>query len=101
MVKGLNTDIILAGRSLHLQTEDLGRKNGRILSQVFSQGQVIRKYETRYQKNELDLAIRRKVQEQHTQILDFCRSQFSSGHFHSLSCVEEIKSQNDTIFSCL
>lgn len=76
MEKGLNSDISYKGSTYHIQTEDWGRSNPYIVTQVFRKGAVIKVVKIPYTKvlpkgAESDSqAIRVALETQHRSILD-------------------------------
>lgn len=76
MQKGYNSDIEVGGYSYHVQTEDWGRQNPFIVTQVFKNGAVIKNIKTPYlealSKGPVsdERAIRLAMKDQHQRILD-------------------------------
>ena len=74
--KGLNSDILYKGFTYHVQTEDWGKKNPFIVTQVFRSGKVIKQFKIPYAKvlpraeNSDSIAIRTALEFQHQSILD-------------------------------
>lgn len=74
--KGFNSDVVVAGLSYHVQTEDWGRQNPFLVSRVFCNGAVVKSVKTPYEKilPRGPLAERSAIQFalrcQHEQILD-------------------------------
>lgn len=74
--KGFNSDIVVAGKTYHIQTEDWGRANPFFVSRVFCNGAVVKSVKTPYEKvlpkglvaerKTIQMALRM----QHEQILD-------------------------------
>ena len=48
MEKGYNSDVKWSGTSYHVQTEDWGRQNPYVVSQVFCNGAVVKSIKTSY-----------------------------------------------------
>jgi hypothetical protein len=46
--KGFNSDVRWSGTSYHIQTEDWGRQNPFVVSQVFRNGAVVKSIKTGY-----------------------------------------------------
>lgn len=74
--KGLNSDILHKGFTFHIQTEDLGRLNPFIVTQVFLKGKVVKQIKIPYSKvlpkgeNSDAIAVRTALEFQHQSILD-------------------------------
>lgn len=74
--KGLNSDISYKGSTYHVQTEDWGRANPFLVTQVFRKGAVIKVVKIPYTKvlprgeNSDPRAIRLALETQHNSILD-------------------------------
>ncbi len=83
--KGLNSDISHKGFTFHIQTEDWGRANPFIVTQVFKSGKVVKMVKIPYAKvlpngeKSDPHAVRSAVQFQHQSILDL----LVSGHLIS------------------
>lgn len=83
MLKGFNTDIVVNGKTYHIQTEDWGRENPYLVTRIFCNGAVVKSLKTSYwqvllrsnlaEQQALGLAMK----EQHQKILD----RLVSGHF--------------------
>ena len=74
MQPGLNSDIQVSGKTFHVQTEDWGRENPFIVTQIFSHGAVVKSYKTHYSEIIRDIfpsehSIRRAIEKQHIKIL--------------------------------
>lgn len=69
MQKGFNTDIVIKGKTYHVQTEDWGQENPFLVSRVFCNGAVLKTIKTSYQEalktGPLNVALR----SQHSRIL--------------------------------
>ncbi len=81
MEAGLNSDITIAERNFHIQTEDWGWDNPFIVTKIFSQGAVLKSYKIPYQtvlKTPFpsNQSIRMALEKQHQEILD----RLISGH---------------------
>lgn len=50
MLKGFNSDLVIRGKSYHVQTEDWGTANPFLVSRVFSNGAVLRTIKISYQE---------------------------------------------------
>ena len=76
MEKGYNSDIEVGGSTYHVQTEDWGKQNPFIVTQVFKNGAVVKNIKTPYQialqKGPVsdERAIRLAMKDQHQRILD-------------------------------
>jgi hypothetical protein len=74
--KGYNSDLVVSGKSYHIQTEDWGRDNPFFVSRVFCNGAVVCSVKTPYSKvlpkgpNADGQSIRYALRFQHEQILD-------------------------------
>ena len=70
---GLNEELAHGGRTLHVQTEDLGPEKGRILTLVFSEGRILFSRETPYSEitaaGDLAIAISERVRWQQRTIM--------------------------------
>lgn len=58
---GINDDIVYDGRTLHVQTEDLGPEKGQILTLVFSEGRILLSRSTGYSQIKNDGDFRKAV----------------------------------------
>jgi hypothetical protein len=81
MEAGLNSDILISGKSYHVQTEDWGWDNPFIVTKIFCQGAVLKSYKIPYQEVFRSPfasreSIRQALEKQHQQILD----RLVSGH---------------------
>lgn len=78
--KGLNSDILHKGSTFHIQTEDWGRANPFIVTQVFKSGKVVKQVKIPYAKvlprgeNSDAKSIQTALQFQHQSILDLLLS---------------------------
>ena len=76
MEVGFNTDVVVEGIKYHVQTEDWGRQNPFLVTQVLSNGAVLGSIKTSYwqvlPKGQYsdEQAIRLALKEQHQKILD-------------------------------
>ena len=76
MEKGFNTDLEYQGLNYHIQTEDWGLHNPFLVSQIFSNGAVVRSIKTAYgdilpEDNSSDKKlIQLAMKVQHDKILD-------------------------------
>ena len=76
MIKGYNSDILYKGCTYHIQTEDWGARNPFFVSQIFTQGAVIRTIKIPYTKvlpdgiNSNENSVRMVLEAQHQSILD-------------------------------
>jgi hypothetical protein len=52
---GLNDNLVVMGRELHVQTEDLGAEGGGIITQVFCEGRVVLSTKSEYSQALRDL----------------------------------------------
>lgn len=74
--KGYNSDIVVAGKTYHIQTEDWGKQNPFFVSRVFCNGAVVKSVKTSYadvlpRSPIVDSsAVRYALRCQHEQILD-------------------------------
>ena len=73
MVGGFNHDVRHRGRAFHVQTEDSGSKSSRVVTHLFSGGDVLITERTDYThllgQPELDNAVRSLMEEQHKKVL--------------------------------
>lgn len=78
--KGLNSDVEFNGRAFHVQTEDWGRANPFIVTQVFRSGKVVKQVKIPYSKvlphaeKSAPSAVQAALQFQHQSILDLLLS---------------------------
>jgi len=83
--KGLNSDVLHKGSTFHIQTEDWGRENPFIVTQVFKSGKVVKLVKIPYTKvlpageKSDPHSIRTALHFQHQSILDL----LVSGHLIS------------------
>lgn len=76
MEKGFNSDIVVKGISLHVQTEDWGNKNPFIVTKVFSGGAVKATIKTPYSyfisviTSRADILIKNALRKQHADTID-------------------------------
>ena len=75
MEKGHNTDLEYKGLNYHIQTEDWGMDNPYLVSQIFSNGAVIKSIKTAYgevlpEKSSDKKLIQLAMKVQHDKILD-------------------------------
>lgn len=76
MLKGFNSDISYKGSKYHVQTEDWGRANPFLVSQIFCNGAVIRTIKIPYTKvlpegiDSKKHSIQIALEAQHSSILD-------------------------------
>ena len=76
MEKGFNSDISVAGVAFHIQTQDWGRENPYVVTQIFKGGAILRSVKTPYEEiwrrspRSDQHAIRLAMQLQHQEILD-------------------------------
>ncbi|MGE3975044.1 MAG: hypothetical protein AB7F59_11020 [Bdellovibrionales bacterium] len=76
MEVGLNNDITVNGLTYHIQTEDWGRQNPYLVTQVFSNGAVLKSWKISYWQVlpqgpiSDSQAIRLALRQQHQKILD-------------------------------
>lgn len=76
MLKGFNSDIRFSGTAYHIQTEDWGRENPFVVSQVFCNGAVVKSIKTAYAEilpkgpASDEKAIQLAMKIQHQEILD-------------------------------
>lgn len=74
--KGYNSDLVLAGRTLHIQTEDWGNEKALVVTRVYQSGSVVWSVKTPYQSIEKESmasgrkAIQFGMREQHQRVLD-------------------------------
>ena len=69
----LNTDLIIRGESLHVQTEDWGFDHQKIVCRVFKSGRVIKTHEFSYdkiQKSNQPLNLKNESEKLHQEMID-------------------------------
>jgi cell division transport system ATP-binding protein len=74
MITGFNTNVRHGGRQYHVQTEDSGRSNPRVISHVYFGGTILASHKRDYtdllQCDDLTGLVRRLMEEQHKSMLD-------------------------------
>ena len=76
MQKGFNTDISISGVGYHVQTEDWGRANPYLVSQIYRSGAMVRRVKIGYDQvlpqgsAAKDTSVRLAMELQHKKILD-------------------------------
>jgi hypothetical protein len=77
MITGFNTNIRYGGRVYHVQTEDSGRNNPRVISHLYHSGTILasekREYGDLLGSEELTGAVRRLMEGQHRSMLERLR----------------------------
>ena len=79
MQKGFNSDLVIQGRTYHIQTEDWGFDNPYLVTRVFLGGAVIKTVKKSYsealppQTLPRPEYIQRALREQHTEVLGLLR----------------------------
>ncbi len=69
----INTDLIIRGESLHVQTEDWGSDHQKIVCRVFKSGRVIRTRELTYekiQKTNQPMNLKKESEKLHQDMID-------------------------------
>lgn len=46
----INTDLIIKGESLHVQTEDWGQSHQKLVTRIYKQGRMTKSFEVHYTK---------------------------------------------------
>ena len=76
MEKGYNSDLLVDGVSVHVQTEDWGMENPYVVSRIYKGGAVVKSIKTAYSDifeygpTSAQMAIRLALRDQHQKILD-------------------------------
>lgn len=100
MVGGFNHNFRHKGELYHVQTEDGGRKNPRIVTQLFYGGTVIssqkQSYDEILDQDDLKQQVEGRMQEQHKEML----RQLRSGEFDEIIAgLVKVAPQQDTVSS--
>ena len=76
MIKGFNSDIIILGKSYHVQSEDWGAEKSTLISRVFCNGAVVKTVKISYAEalrtgpvSDTE-ALKQALRRQHSQILE-------------------------------
>lgn len=72
-VAGENTDLIIKGEKVHVQTEDWGQNGNVIVSRIFKNGSVIKTFKFPYEKIhqvEIEERRRRALQQLHQYVIE-------------------------------
>jgi len=85
---GLNDNLSVMGRELHVQTEDLGAESGGIITQVFCEGRVLLSTKTEYTQALRD-------QDAGERLAESMRVQ----HYHVIREIETRKSKFDSVLA--
>jgi hypothetical protein len=76
MIKGFNSDVVVLGKSYHVQSEDWGMEKSTLISRVFCNGAVVKTIKTSYAEAVRTgpvsdgEALRQALRRQHAQILE-------------------------------
>ena len=77
MVFGFNTNVRVADRVYHVQTEDLGEQRRLIDTSVYLEGRVVHRHSSRYEQfppaND-PAGLRRRVEHQHREVIELLRA---------------------------
>jgi hypothetical protein len=83
METGFNSDLVLQGQQIHIQSEDWGITNPFLVSRVYSNGALLHSVKTPYtevlgyelllSRQDLGVAVREALQSQHQKVLDLLR----------------------------
>lgn len=76
MIKGFNSDVVIKGKSFHVQSEDWGTEKATLVSRVFLNGAVIKTIKTSYAEaviagpvNDTE-ALKNALRRQHSRVMD-------------------------------
>ena len=75
---GLNTDIVHQGKTLHIQTEDIGATQGYIITHLFLAGSIIDSQRLNYEEDLSMEEIKSLIQSQHQMMI----RTLLSGHYN-------------------
>lgn len=70
----INTDLIIKGESVHVQTEDWGTQHQKLVSRVYRHGRVVKSFEVAYDKLKQPLnekSMNNYAQQMHQKVIDW------------------------------
>ena len=74
MKTSINTDLTVKGESVHVQTEDWGFEQKKLVARVYRQGRMVKSFEVPYEKLKTphsDKAMQGYAQQLHQKVIDW------------------------------